>query len=80
MPGEMSENWSEYTLTKAILLVSHQQCSTMQGAAAEAKGGTATSLYESKLHKKDTFMQSHSIYTSLMLFIAKHAIGGNTPC
>ena len=47
MPGEMSENWSEYTLTKAILMVSHQQISTMQGAAAEAKGGTATSPYES---------------------------------
>lgn len=42
MPGEMSENWSEYTLTKAILLVSHQRSSTMQGAAAEAGGGAAT--------------------------------------
>lgn len=37
MPGVMSENWSEYTLAKAILLVSHQQSTTMQGAAAEAE-------------------------------------------
>lgn len=65
MPGEMSENWSEYTLTKAILLVSHQQSSTMQGAAAEARGGTATSLYESKLHKESHIhAKSLNLYTS----------------
>lgn len=63
MPGEMSENWSEYTLTKAILLVSHQQSSTMQGAAAEARGGTATSLYESKLHKSHIHAKSLNLYT-----------------
>lgn len=64
MPGEMSENWNEYTLTKAILLVSHQQSSTMQGAAAEARGGTAT-RYESKLHKKSHICaESLDLYTS----------------
>lgn len=70
MPGEMSENWSEYTLTKAILLVSHQQSYTRQGAAAGAKGGTATNEQESKLHKSHI----QAIYPHLILILnkAKH--------